>query len=463
MRALQRLFLTFLSLTVSITGCNSLDDAGPTGLEEATYPQSFQGSEPVRDMKADQHWGMTESIGEIDGYNEPTRIDPNFETRYVLLPVFGQASSIPWTDTYWPRNKGGISHRWQTDEAHTYVSPTFDELRAMSPEEINKLSPTEKYDIFAGNYDYTLTLRIKSGNKPTEAGWTGYCHGWTMASIHFEEPRPVTLTNADGITVTFGSSDIKALLTYFQGEVVRTTYSKYEMPFKAEITTVGTLCGSSNPIDRGCVDSNPGAFHVVMANMLGKQGKAFGIDADNKYEKWNHPVHKFRSQNLGSFEPSVGASSEAVEELLIVSEVTYTIEIQPQWDMTNGTDKHADKTKAYAYTLELNKDGEIIGGQWVHRLEDGAYMTLTEVYEYFRTLDENGDGNPDVTEDQLKESVWHYFDFPDYVWYQEKGEFSDTFEQPASSYTLMANTKSSRKILYDYFAKLGDIYRAATP
>ena len=62
MRALQRIFLTILSLTVSITGCNSLDDVGPTGLDEATYPQSFQGSEPVRDMKADQHWGRTESI-----------------------------------------------------------------------------------------------------------------------------------------------------------------------------------------------------------------------------------------------------------------------------------------------------------------------------------------------------------------------------------------------------------------
>ncbi len=32
----------------------------------------------------------------------------------------------------------------------------------------------------------------------------------------------MTLYSDDGVEIRFGSSDIKALLTYFQGEVVRT-------------------------------------------------------------------------------------------------------------------------------------------------------------------------------------------------------------------------------------------------
>ena len=36
------------------------------------------------------------------------------------------------------------------------------------------------------------------------------------------------MTNPDGVTVPFGSSDVKALLSYYRAEVVRSPYPQHE-------------------------------------------------------------------------------------------------------------------------------------------------------------------------------------------------------------------------------------------
>lgn len=61
----------------------------------------------------------------------------------------------PWSDSYWPKNEGGISYRWQRREAFgRLLAP--DELASMDPEDISKLSPAEKYDLFVGSTDWGL-------------------------------------------------------------------------------------------------------------------------------------------------------------------------------------------------------------------------------------------------------------------------------------------------------------------
>lgn len=455
-----------------VAACHGLiacgDDGGVT--DDSTF-DTGEGSfehidtgdrEPTRATKADgATTGVGESFGAIDGYNDPHRLMPGFETRYDLLPTAGQAHRVPWTDSYWPKNKGGIAYRWQSDESHTYESPSFEQLKAMSPEQIARLSPAEKYDLYVGSYEYPFTLRIKAENNASTPAWQGYCHGWTTASIHFEEPRPVTMVNPDGIAIPFGSSDIKALLTYFQGEVVRTTYSAQELPFKSETRTVGSLCGSGKPDDPGCYDANPGAFHVTMANMLGLQGQAFGIDADNTREKWNQPVHRYESRELFRRSPSKDAHPETAVEVIVASKVTYTMEVHQAWEALTDTAEHQDVTKNYTYTLELNQAGEIVGGQWILLLEGNTVFTLHETYAYFQQLDDNGDGKPDLTEAQARQGVWEHFDFPDYVWVQDKGAFSEAFEPAPGIYGFIANTVSTRKKLYLYFARLADIHAAS--
>ena len=432
-------------------GCETEpEQPGAEALEAGAFP-------PERPPgKAD--WGQEIKVGAMDGYNHVDSLERDYEKRYAMLPSSGKTSKTPWTDSYWPKQDGGIGFRWQVNEKHTYESPTREELLQMSPEEIANLSPAEKYDIYVGNYEYPLTIREKASNKPTEASWTGHCHGWTPAAIRYEEPAPVMLTNADGIQIAFGSSDVKALLTYFEGEVVQTRMS---LPFRAETRTVGTLCKSAHPRDPGCYDSNPGAFHIVMANQIGLRDEAFGIDADISAQKWNQPVHTYESHQIIRRAPSAGASDEAVEEVVVQSLVTYTMEIHPTWDAVLGTERHSDTTKTYTYTLELNAAGEIVGGQWVVLLEGLQTLTLHELYEDMLTRDDNGDGSPDYSDEQARATVWSYFDFPDYVWKQDKIDFPESFSQPMNSYELVVNTNTSRRSLYSYFGKLEEIYEAS--
>jgi hypothetical protein len=405
------------------------------------------------------------SPGSMDGFNQVSALASDYILDFAQLPLSGRAARTPWTDSYWPQYKGGIAYRWQTDESHTFASPARDEAMAMDSEDVARLSPAEKYDLLVGNYDYPLTARALASGTPNTPAWQGFCHGWTPASIHYTEPQPVVLTNPDGIRIAFGSSDVKALLTYFQGDVVATKQPVTELSFARQVRSVGTICGSEKPNDPGCYDVNPGAFHLVLSNQLGRKKEAFGIDATNTREKWNQPVHHFQSRILTRRQPSKGANPKASEEVIVRSTVTYTMEIEPTWSATTQTPAHSDHTVDYLYSVELDAAGTVIGGQWMHEAQHGHFMTFHEVYAYLLSADENNDGRPDYGEEQAKTILWQLFSFPDVVWMQDSADFSAEFEQAPSGYSLLATNGSTRKLMYRYFAKLGPLHQAsiATP
>ncbi|MBC7690715.1 MAG: hypothetical protein H7222_03025 [Methylotenera sp.] len=161
-------------------------------------------------------------------------IGTKFEYNISRLPVSGMISNdkMPWSDDYWPGQNGGISFRW-ADPAQVALSDAdtaasrqqmFEyrlyskaELSVMSDAQLLTLSPAEKYDILMGRYDYPTVKGERTRNSPKMASWEGICHGWVPAAINHVEPRPVSLKNADGITVSFGTSDVNALLSYYYG------------------------------------------------------------------------------------------------------------------------------------------------------------------------------------------------------------------------------------------------------
>ncbi len=403
-----------------------------------------------------------ESLQTFDYYNAPERLEDDYERAWDALPLEGRADRVPWTDTYWPETDGGIANRWQTGEHRGYHLHSQDELFDMSEDEIALLSPAEKYDLLVGNYQYTLTYRIQAQNGANESAWAGLCHGWTPASMHYEEPQPVVMYNPDGLVIPFGSADIKALLTYFDGEVVRNDrYPAASVPWATSPRVMGSLCLNDDPHNEACKDTNAGAFHIAMANQLGLRGEAFGIDATTTAEKWNQPVHAFYTELLGRRAPSEGASEHAVEELVVRSDVTWTVEVEPQWDPLLGTAGHEDVTKTYSYTLELNEQGEIVGGQWVLLLDGQQIITLDQAVDYLEGLDRDENGLPDHSEEQVKAIIWENFSFPDYVWKQDKVAFSDSFQQAWGPYQLLNNNQGTREQLFHYMAELGNLYEAS--
>jgi hypothetical protein len=340
--------------------------------------------------------------------NDFRRYSWDFETNFDLLPLSGTLlnstrTNAPWTDSYWPKYKGGIAYRWlgSTTVLEKLVggvellnTPEFlqaENVKKMSLAELAELSPAEKFDLLNGDYSFPTVQKMISATSPLSPTWEGYCHGWANASLNYLEPKAVLLESTQGIKIPFGSSDIKALLSYYQ---------KDEASPMAHEWQVGSVCArkagdTGFETDPKCAnDVNAGSFHLVISNLIGLQKKGFVADLTRDLELWNHPVHSFRSALLKKAPPSQHSALGTVQEIEVETIITYVTEIDPTWD-SRGTNNSSDRTKTYRYWLEMNANHEIIGGRWAENQTDrpdvlwhserptfsGKWLKLQEIYE----------------------------------------------------------------------------------
>lgn len=293
--------------------------------------------------------------------NDPLQLDERYERDLSRLPNEGSLKWAPWPDSYWPSQQGGIAARWRTGESgFWYRSPNLNELRAMSLRDRSLLSPAEKYDAFRGVFSYPMVMSERNRTSPNAQAWEGLCHGWAQASYLFQEPSSVVVRSADGVDIPFGAADIKALLAILQGQYART-----------EVRSLGGRCNAdfrTNPNAASvaeCRDVNAGAFHLVLTNRIGLQKKGFVADVTRDQQVWNHPVYSYKSSVIGYQGPSAGASPRAVKEALVRTTMTYTIEIAQSWDLVFPNSGRYVASKVYDYRLELDAQGQIVGGEWL--------------------------------------------------------------------------------------------------
>jgi hypothetical protein len=296
--------------------------------------------------------------------------------------------SYPWSDDYWVTYAGGVARRWQTPvqspkyKAHMY--PYLKKAEIIDPAaDLSKLSPAEKYDILLGRYDFPLTtwqwkqVVDTAGTKDAIPGWFGICHGWAPATIMEPEPGEVVeLTNPDGVKVKFYTSDINALMSLIYAN------------FGGGSTMLGERCNvTSNKIvldENGrvvftkCRDTNPGALHLVMASMLGKtdplQRKGFVADVTRDSEVWNQAVtgYKVISSEIVPFvaETDTAAAYRAPGTASLVhvkAKMFYIGEITPHKSPRKTNFAGYTKAMDLEYTLELDAEGVIIGGEWISK------------------------------------------------------------------------------------------------
>jgi hypothetical protein len=297
------------------------------------------------------------------------------------LPTQGRLSDdkLPYSDTYWPNNRGGIAYRWNSSDPAfawsnpkiqadprilQYQSPSRSEALQMSRAQLAELSPTEKFDLVQGYYYYPLTRGVLSELSVYDSYWEGMCHGWAPAALNHPEPAPVDVTNPDGVVVPFGSADVKALLNYYYGN-----YNMYA-------SQIGRRCDQDlarNPRAAyrwECEDINAGAFHLAMTNLIGLRNKGFVAEVDRGVEVWNNPAFAYRysideTQTTGSIASSARGT---VRRVLVRMEMTIADDDEnfgPTWDPVVGTPNYRQETIHYQYYLDLGADDSILGGEWV--------------------------------------------------------------------------------------------------
>ena len=303
-----------------------------------------------------------------DENNDPANFDSHYEYNFTALSKGATLplNKMPWASSFWPRNKGSINYRWNTPNPTGFdiQSPSKTQVLSMSQAQLAQLSPAEKFDLVRGFYDYPLSSSVAKGVKKTAKDYEGVCDGWTASAIQFAEPAPVDMVNPEGIVIPFGSSDVKALMSYDvsinqkDGELGSVFVGKYCVnPF-------GTRLGTPN-----CTDINPGAFHVILANQIAMKKEAFAVDIDPTRETWNQPVYGFEFEVKGT-----AKSEHAPVAYLVLAKLKYA-EDDPEsaeekknvftWEPTVGTPRYNAAVMDLDYILEVDYSGRITGGEWL--------------------------------------------------------------------------------------------------
>lgn len=299
-----------------------------------------------------------------DADSDPAIMNRYFIKKFTSLPLEGRVRDREtfWSGDYWPLNRGIINYRWYAKRkiGFNLDSPTKEEARRMTIPQLAELSPSEKYDLYIGRYDYPLKNEVSRLANPSALNWEGICHGFSPASMNHKEPRPKIIRNPDGIDIPFGSSDIKALLSYYYAH-------SYSAP---DTHQMGKRCFKGQYLnrDRDCYeDMNAGAFHIVLGNRIGLEGKGFIADLQRYKEVWNHPVYAYKSQLLRELEPNRNSAPGTVKMLEIKTTITYVSDNGHDWHPVIGTRKQFYEKMNFHYFLDINADGEIIGGEWISR------------------------------------------------------------------------------------------------
>lgn len=192
--------------------------------------------------------------------------------------------------------------------------------------------------------------------------WYGHCNGRTAASIRHAEPQTSVVRNG----VTFTPADIKGLLAEIY------MYSENEF-----------LGGMG-------YDVNPGTFHVIISNWIGRGSHPVGMDSTLGEVVYNYPIYAYKAA-------SAKRSGNRVE---VSMNVAYANSSNGEYDES----PRLKSIKYFHYTLDLNDEGEIIGGR--HH-EDGARVDMLWVPQKPVQGGEPGNklGNPNINVKEVL-AIW---------------------------------------------------------
>ncbi|MEQ1877036.1 MAG: hypothetical protein ABL958_10350 [Bdellovibrionia bacterium] len=304
-----------------------------------------------------------------------------------------KVKQTPWSDTYWPLNKGALGQRY-ADPGFPAFGEWIDVFNYASKLDIfaenpkDRLAPSEKYDVLVGDRQKTLTQMMWAQGRyyhetyGTVERWMGLCHGWAPASYMLPRPtHAVTVQAADSNEpIKFVPSDIKGLATLLWASGNQNTLF------------LGGRCTDKNPkvdengriLDGTCFDVNPGLFHILLINRI-RQSRPFIFDASYDYEVWNQPVLGY---SYTYFNPQTLEQADTLElahvpidqyardqfkryrsphtkyVIGINMRVYYLVETQPTPSETNSPQEDSSIWTQYMYDLELDENRNIIGGEW---------------------------------------------------------------------------------------------------
>lgn len=344
--------------------------------------------------------GKAESPERIDTENDPNRFQLDLSRALSALPATGESIRKPFPSNWWPMSQGGVARRWnggQPGPAEKYdllVSP--DKIKDVQltlaqknykDEPVNQGAQPETFRIGpAAEWEHRNHGRY--GTKEPE-GWYGHCNGWSSYVLNEDEPkRPVSVRyDATSRTVTECASAGDAGCVRF--EVGDLNALGAELYWNDGARMVGRRCeqaeseftfdesGRVNAVE--CRDGNAATMHIVATNMLGRLRRPFVVDLTADRQVWNFPVYKYqidenREVTVQEALRLVGAPANVTTWTYNTAAVKWVKVKTRLWiveDSIGPTTQPAGQLldtyttiESYDYILELDAQGNIIGGEY---------------------------------------------------------------------------------------------------
>ncbi|OZG75398.1 hypothetical protein BTA51_03200 [Hahella sp. CCB-MM4] len=425
--------------------------------EEAIESGSFVEDKDVRRNEllhhSDQSSGIMMRAVELSNDNAAKLVDNGeqlLSNVHEMDAAYLQKAALsdqPWSDDYWGLYKGSLGNRyadpklqdaWPSNwyEHWLFATSTHQPQEYIDNNEIEFLSPSEKYDLLVGDSEYTLTKNMWESGKAywdrngSVETWMGLCHGWAPAAYMLPRPKhSVTLTSPEGRDIKFYPADIKALGTLLWAEA------------SPNVRFIGGRCNTKRPEtdengriqDQACFDSNPGSWHKAIVNQIGVNKRSFVIDATYDYEVWNQPVlsyvyNYFNPQTGESYESAQDAiiamtdytndkfsqyrGSEATQIVGVQMRVTYMVETGPMHREIDRPSYDGAFSVRYMYDLELDSEGNIIGGEWyTNRHPDFLWTPAPGAHavSYYNPPETSGTTKNEIKQGTIEQDKWHFF------------------------------------------------------
>lgn len=296
----------------------------------------------------------------------------------------------------------------------------------LDEETISNLSTADKYDLLVGNFKSPTSLAKRLFDQAeflhSRFGkltfWTGMCHGWSPAAIAHPAPlKTVEAISVDGqYTIPFYPNDIKQLLSHTFANNIKAfvnddriqTSGDPAMWSQDNIMPIhGYACRQKRPrIDRNsgrvrlnendinedlsnCEDVNAGFWHLTVMNLMGRHQQGLVVDIDHNEKVNNHPTAGYE---IRYFNPITGIVENNFRDALVdvylyedddraeyrTPQTKYIVGVEMNMifvdyrflNKKNAQDSEMQKLKekAFVYDLELDKDGNIIGGEWINKV-----------------------------------------------------------------------------------------------
>lgn len=251
--------------------------------------------------------GFDEGHDRLEAFREawsasdnPSLLAPDFNYVFAALPTQGAAAKTPWPGSYWPTYKDSINDRWagpQTQSAaekyalafgKSGVEDAVSEYGGIDSLAGKACSSDAECDADAGS---VCAKRRGATQGVCSETWFGICHAWAPAAILEAEPTKAVTYNG----VEFAVNDLKALMSFAYNEGLEVKFLSLRCDERGDQPGVAD--------SQACKDTNPGSFHVAIANLVGIQKRSLVEDRTYDYEVWNQPIRGYRitqNQALGA-------------------------------------------------------------------------------------------------------------------------------------------------------------------